>query len=143
MLGYSHPLAQRTCIHSPGTEMSQDDMPLSSSKKAPKASAGRMGSIEASHAEARAFGLLRCLRVRLPAGNQMKFKGFVWISTSLLLCGALSRRGTRLLHLDGRHPQAALAALEAAGPDVWVTLDAERPREGAVTVSDHDSRRES
>lgn len=26
--------------------------------------------------------------------------------------------------------QAALAALEVAGPDVWVTLDAERPREG-------------
>eukprot|EP00439_Symbiodinium_sp_Y106_P058003 s1875_g8.t1 len=45
-------------------------------------------------------------------------------------------RDTKLIHLDGRHPEAALALADAALKDrgdsgrPFITLDAERPREG-------------
>lgn len=47
--------------------------------------------------------------------------------------GAASTRHVRLIHLDGRHPQAALAFTDAVNSQespAWISLDAERPREG-------------
>ncbi|CAE7435239.1 Khk, partial [Symbiodinium microadriaticum] len=53
----------------------------------------------------------------------------------LLADEAASFRDTKLIHLDGRHPEAALALADAALKDrgdagsPFITLDAERPRE--------------
>ncbi|CAE7361484.1 KHK [Symbiodinium natans] len=54
----------------------------------------------------------------------------------LLADEAVSFRDAKLIHLDGRHPEASLVLVDAAlssrgdGAQPFITLDAERPREG-------------